>query len=321
MTLNGRTLFLKGVFPAVGLILLAYLAVKLTVKPSDTDPVKIDPALAVLVPPETQMLVGIRAKEITKTPVYALLREKRLLEPLESFVERTGITPEKQLYELLVTFDGRESLILARAKFHEESALEPDIKGPGMQRFDHGGRMFIGNPQFAIAFVNATTAIMGSTSYLRETVDRLNRGQLGMPEEFRQQQALIPRVNYLWMITRGLSPEMRSYIPEQGNAANITRLLRGMQASRVMVDLRGDVVVSAHADMENPEAASQTASALKGLAGLARLTTPNDQLDLLQIYDSLQATATGSAVDASITIREPQLPAVTALLSGNSLMP
>src|SRR5690606_12743729 len=124
-----------GVFPALAIILVAFIAVKLFVRPSDNDPVKIDPALAVLVPPETQMLVGIRAKEITKTPVYGLLREKKLLEPLEEFIERTGITPEKQLYELLVSFDGRESLVMARAKFHEESALEPDIKGPGLQRF------------------------------------------------------------------------------------------------------------------------------------------------------------------------------------------
>ncbi len=318
MTLNGRTLFLKGVFPALALILLAYVVMKITVKPSDTDPVKIDPALAVLVPPETQMLVGIRAKEITKTPVYSLLRERRLLEPLESFVERTGITPEKQLYELLVTFDGNESLILARAKFHEESALEPDIKGPGMQRFDHGGRMFIGNPQFAIAFVNATTAMMGSTPYLRQTIDRLNDGKLGIPEYFSAEQQLIPRTNYLWMVTRGLTPEMRAYIPEQGNAANLARMLRGMQGSRVMVDLRSDVIVSAQATMDNPESAKQMASALKGLAGLARLTTPNDQLDLLEVYDSLQAEATENQVKASVRVSEGQLPSLLSAFSAGT---
>ncbi len=315
MTLNGRSLFLKGVFPAIAVILLAYAVMKFTVKPSDSDPVKIDPALAVLVPPETQMLVGIRAKDITATPVYSLLREKRLLEPLESFVSRTGITPEKQLYELLVTFDGEETLILARAKFHEESALEPDIKGPGMERFDHGGRMFIGNPQFAIAFVNATTAMMGNTPYLRRIVDRLNAGELGIPEEFRRQQQDIPRTHYLWMITRGLTPEMQGYIPREGNAANLTRLLQGMQSSRVMVDLRGDVQITAHATMDSPEAAAQIASALKGLAGLARLTTPNDQLDLLTVYDSLKAEAQGNQVDASLRIQQAQLPALLGLLN------
>ncbi|MCU0229132.1 MAG: hypothetical protein MUF01_15990 [Bryobacterales bacterium] len=314
MTINGRNLFLKGIFPALALILLAYAVMKFTVQPSDTDPVKIDPALAVLVPPETQMLVGIRAKEITKTPVYELLREERLLEPLESFVERTGITPEKQLYELLITFDGEESLILARAKFHEESALEPDIKGPGMARFDHGGRMFIGNPQYAIAFVNATTAIMGNTPYLRRTVDRLNAGQLGMPEEFRQRQQDIPRTHYLWMITRGLTPEMRGYIPQEGNAANLSRLLDGMQSSHVMVDLRGDVSISASAAMQTQQAAEQIVSALRGLAGLARLTTPKDQLDLLTVYDSLQAEATGTRVDASLRIQQSQLPVLLDLL-------
>lgn len=313
---NGRTLFLKGVFPVLALILLAFVLMKILVRPSEDDPVKIDPALAVLVPPETQMLVGIRAKEITQTPVYGLLREKKLLEPLEEFIERTGITPEKQLYELLVSFDGRESLVMARAKFHEESALEPDIKGPGLERFSHGGRMFIGNPQYAIAFVNATTAMMGNTPYLREMVDRLNAGELGIPADFLEQQRQIPRGNYLWMLTRGITPEMNDYMPPpgSGNAGNLGRLLHGLKASRVMVDLRDDIRITAHADMDSEAAAAQMVSALKGLAGLARLTTPSDQLDLLRVYDSLKAEAQGGSVDVSLEVAADQLPRILEML-------
>jgi len=319
--ISGRSIFLKGVFPFLALVLVAFVLMKVLVKPSDDDPVKIDPALMVLVPPETQLLMGIRVKEITGTPAYSILREKKLLEPLEEFVARTGIDPEKQLYELLITFDGRESLVLARAKFNEESALEPDIKGPGMQRFDHGGRMFIGNEQFAVAFVNASTGMLGSTSYLRQIVDRLNAGQLGIPAFFSEQQKQIPRVNYLWMITRGITPEMRAYLPSQGNAANLLRLLNGMQSSRVMADLREDVVIRAHADMDSPASAEQLASLLKGLAGLARLTTSKEDLDLLQVYDSLEATPTEGAVDASIRIGRGQLGKVAGTLPAGSLQP
>jgi hypothetical protein len=319
--ISGKSIFWKGVFPFLALVLVAFILVKLLVKPSDDDPVKIDPALMVLVPPETQLLMGIRVKEITKTPAYSILRKKKLLEPLEEFVARTGIDPEKQLYELLITFDGRESLVLARAKFNEESALEPDIKGPGMRRFDHGGRMFIGNEQFAIAFVNASTGMLGTTPYLRKTVDRLNAGQLGIPGYFEQQQQLIPRANYVWMITRGITPEMRAYLPTQGNAANLLRLLDGMQSSRLMVDLRQDVVIRANAGMSSPAAAEQLASALKGLAGLARLTTSNENLDLLQVYDSLEAKPTESRVDASLRIGQAQLPKVAEALPAGALQP
>lgn len=304
---SGRSIFLKGVFPFLALVLVAFIAVKVLMKPSDDDPVVIDPALMVLVPPETQLLLGIRVKEITKTPVYTLLRQKKILEPLEEFVTRTGINPDKQLYEMLVTFDGEETLVLARAKFNEEAALEPDIKGPGMTRFDYGGRMFIGNEQFAIAFVNSSTGMLGSTAYLRKTVDRLNAGTLGMPEYFKRQQPLITRANYVWMMTRGLTPEMRAYLPSQGNAANLLRLLNGMQGSRVAVDLRGDIVIRAHAGMDSPASAEQLASALKGLAGLARLTTSNENLGLLKVYDSLETKAAGSEVDASIRIPQAEV--------------
>ena len=319
--ISGRTIFLKGVFPFLALVLVAFVLMKVLVKPSDDDPVKIDPALMVLVPPETQLLMGIRVKEITGTPVYSILREKKLLEPLEEFVARTGIDPEKQLYELLITFDGRESLVLARAKFNEESALEPDIKGPGMQRFDHGGRMFIGNEQFAVAFVNASTGMLGSTPYLRQIVDRLNAGQLGVPAFFAEQQKQISRANYLWMITRGITPEMRAYLPSQGNAANLLRLLNGMQSSRVMADLREGVIIRAHADMDSPASAEQLASLLKGLAGLARLTTSKEDLDLLKVYDSLEATPTEAAVDASVHIGRDQLAKVAGTLPAGSLKP
>jgi hypothetical protein len=319
--ISGKSIFWKGVFPFLAVVLVAFVLVKIFVKPSDDDPVKIDPALMVLVPPETQLLMGIRVKEITKTPAYGILREKKILEPLEEFVSRTGINPEKQLYELLITFDGQEGLVLARAKFNEESALEPDIKGPGMKRFDHGGRMFIGNDQFAVAFVNASTGMLGTTPYLRRIVDRLNAGELGMPAYFEQQQQRIPRANYVWMITRGLTPEMRAYLPSQGNAANLLRLFDGMQSSRLMVDLRQDILVRASAEMASPAAAEQLVSALKGLAGLARLTTSNENLDLLQVYDSLDAKATETRVDASLRIGQAQLAKVAESLPEGTLSP
>ncbi len=319
--ISGRSVFLKGVFPFLALVLVAFIAVKVLVKPSDDDPVKIDPALMVLVPPETQLLMGIRVKEITRTPVYSILRQKKILEPLEEFVARTGINPDKQLYEMLVTFDGQESLVLARAKFNEEAALEPDIKGPGMQRFEHGGRMFIGNEQFAIAFVNASTGMLGTTAYLRKIVDRLNAGELGMPAYFEEQQRHITRANYVWMVTRGLTPEMRAYLPAQGNAANLLRLLDGLRGSRVAVDLRNDIVFRAHADMDSPAAAEQLASALKGLAGLARLTTSNENLDLLKVYDSLETKATEANVDVSIRIGQAQVAKVAESLPEGALQP
>jgi|GEM_PF-2082928 len=315
---NGRSLFLKGVFPALVVLLMAFIAMKVLVKPSENDPVKVDPALAVLVPPDVQMLVGIRAKEITGTPAYRLLREKKLLQPLEEFIERTGITPEKQLYEILVSFDGRESLVMARAKFHEESALEPDIKGPGLERFDHGGRMFIGNPQYAIAFVNATTAMLGNTPYLKQMVDRLNAGELGMPQDFMEEQKKIPRTNYVWMLTREITPQMAEYMPApgSGNAGNVGRLLHGLRAARVMVDLRNEIRIAAHAEMSSEADAAQVVSALKGLAGLARLATPQDQLDLLPVYDSLQANNQGAQVEASLQATVDQFGRVLAI-TGN----
>lgn len=319
--ISGRTVFLRGVFPFLALVLVAFIAVKVLVKPSDDDPVVIDPALMVLVPPETQLLMGFRVKEITKTPVYSILRQKKILEPLEEFVARTGINPDKQLYEMLVTFDGEESLVLARAKFNEEAALEPDIKGPGMLRFEYGGRMFIGNEQFAIAFVNSSTGMLGSTAYLRKTVDRLNAGSLGMPAYFKEQQPKITRANYIWMMTRELTPEMRAYMPSQGNAANLLRLLDGMRGSRVAVDLRNDIVIRAHADMDSPAAAEQLASALKGLAGMARLMTSNENLDLLKVYDSLETKATESSVAASVRIPEAQVAKVAESVPEGALQP
>jgi hypothetical protein len=66
--------------------------------------------------------------------------------------------------------------------------------------------------------------------------------------------------------------------------------------------------------MQTQQAAEQIVSALRGLAGLARLTTPKDQLDLLTVYDSLQAEATGTRVDASLRIQQSQLPVLLDLL-------
>jgi hypothetical protein len=81
-------------------------------RPKPAPIVLVDPALAILVPPDAVLLAGVRMKQ---------LRE-------------SGIDPRKDVWELLITSDGKDTVVMARGKF-SELGMEPKLEREGVRRF------------------------------------------------------------------------------------------------------------------------------------------------------------------------------------------
>src|SRR5690349_21781021 len=92
--------------------------------------VYVDPALATLVPPDTIMLAGVRMEKLAATQFWRDYVNKGRVPMLEQFRKRTGLNPEKDIWELLVASSQKEAVMLIRGKF-SEMGLEPklDLEG------------------------------------------------------------------------------------------------------------------------------------------------------------------------------------------------
>ena len=183
--------------PAILLLLLCAACER---QPSPN--VFVDPALAVLIPPETTMVAGIRMQRIQTTPLYQ--EAVRKAARLKSFQERMGLDPSQDVWEYLITSDGENALVLMRGKF-SEMGMEPRLNKPTAQRALYAGVTVIGDEAGAVGFLNPTTAMAGRLETVIRAAERRNRFT-GMPAALEQLASKIPSANAAWFASVGPAP-------------------------------------------------------------------------------------------------------------------
>jgi hypothetical protein len=219
-------------------------------QPSPT--IFIDPALAVLVPPDTTMLAGIRMQRVQATPFYDSVESAPRV---RDFRSRIGLAKESDIWEYLIASNGSRWIALLRGKF-TAMGLEPRVDKPGARRESYNGVPVIGDDKGAIAFLNPTTAIAGPFESVLRALELRNNNS-GIPEELRKLTEQIPANNEAWFVSTGPVP---AFLP----AANL-RLGRGGFDPR-----KRDIDILIEAESES--AAKSFAEALNGRAERTRVT-------------------------------------------------
>src|SRR5438045_3824023 len=71
----------------------------------------IDSTLAGLVPPDATMLAGARMDAIRSSPLYKKMLAQKRLEQLDEFARRTGFDPRRDVRELLIGSNGKDTIV------------------------------------------------------------------------------------------------------------------------------------------------------------------------------------------------------------------
>ena len=244
--------------------------------------VKIDPALATLIPSDTVLLAGVRMEALRATPLYRSLGSPAAL------LSGTGLDLDK-VWEILAVSDGRRTAILARGKF-SDTGLEPRLDIPGATRSTYKGYALTATDSLAVAFMNPSTAVAGRPDAVRAILD--NRGQSsGPPPALEKQIELIGPENQIWAVGAG-SAELAQAAPRAGNLANLGAALRLMETFRIAAQASAGIRIAATARCRNQEDAGSLSGALRFFAMLAGLKTSAGV--------HIESTGTEVRIDASI---------------------
>jgi hypothetical protein len=249
--------------------------------------VKVDPALEKLVPHDTVMLAGVRMDAVRAAPVYQKWVANRQSRELDKFVRETGLDPRTDLAELLVASNGKHTVILAKGKF-SPSELESKLERPGVKKMPHKEYTLIGTEEAAVVFLNSKTAAAGPPPALRAMIDGRDGSRGGIPGPLREKIKSIATEHQIWAAAYGTSPEMAKAIPESGNLANLRRILGSIQSSTAAIDLRSGLKMEASSVCQTEQDAKLIHDALRGLVGMGRLMTPENEPELLRLYDGIQ---------------------------------
>ena len=255
---------------------------------------RIDPALATLVPGGSVFLAGARMDALRATPFYRKWVANRPSAPLDDLARETGLDVRKDLWEVLVISDGKRTAVLARGKFSADGA-EPRLDRPGVERTPYKGYTLSGNDQGAVAFMNASVAVAGSLDAVHWIIDERGRSS-GPPPALSDKVKQIPAGNQIWLVSAGGAGELQKNVPQSGNLANIGKVLSMLDGVTAAADLRNGLTAFASGVCRNEQDAKSLGDAVRGLVALGRLSAPQDQPDLLRVFDGIQVDQQQRAV-------------------------
>ncbi len=280
-------------FAALPLLLLAACQ-----KPTPLRVVPVDSALAALVPPDTVVLAGARIEKLRETSTYKKYFNQVPLPRLDDFVKDTGLDPRKDISEVLVASDGKQSgLLLVRGQF-STGELESRLEKQGSPRTTYKNHTLLGDNRNSVLFLNSSTALAGSTAALKQRIDHPSAG--GVPAILQQEMNAVPADAQIWAVFRGSA--IRLPIPADSNLGNLNNIVQSIQNGRFSADLRNGLEFQANGACNTDASAKQINETLRGIIGIGRLSTPENQPDLLRVYDGITVRQAGTVVSVAAAI-------------------
>lgn len=260
---------------------------------------RVDPSLRMLVPADTVLLAGLKLDSVRSTPVYQKHFAGRNFPQVEQFQRVTGIDPNKDLWELLLCSNGTDSLVLARGKF-SPGDLEPKFEKEGVKRMVYNGSTMFGDETAAVMLMNSSTAVAGPTLALRKFADHKASKGSDLPAMLAPAVNAIPSTAQFWAAYAGAPAKIP--VGANSNLENVNRLLSMVKKGTLSVDFRFGLDAQAIGYCDSTEDVQQIVTALRGLIGFARLSTRQDQADLLRLYDSIIVSPQGREAHLKVNV-------------------
>ena len=261
---------------------------------AQTGGARIDPALAALVPADTILLSGIRMNELRATPLYTKMLSQQRLSELDDFARQTNFDPRKDVNEMLLASNGVESVLLARGNFK--------IQAPaGMKKSIYKGATLYGKTGGAYAILDATTAVAGVESAVRRAIDQKQSGRPG-PASLLDRARALPGSGQLWFVSSGWGTLPERLAADPGNLSNMGRLLRTIENASGTADLRSGITATLIGQCRTDPDAKNLGDAARGMVGLGRLSVPENQPEMLRVFDGIKVEQKQRTVQVNVSI-------------------
>ncbi len=196
--------------------------------------VAVDSTFKPFISPAAVALVQIDVEALKKTPFYARHRAAFAAEGLDGLAERVGIDPHRDVHKLLVVWDGKEPLALAKGDFPAET-IDAKLTSLGAQRSSYKNYTLFGDPSRAgresVAFLGSHLAVAGPITAVHEALDQHAKGGADIPDVLRDQFSKIQKGDQVWEVSSG---PLLANIPLRSDVesalSNISNYITGTRA-------------------------------------------------------------------------------------------
>ena len=237
---------------------------------------------------DVQTLVSIKLDQVKASELYRRHQQLLALPQFNDLAARAGLDPRRDISSLCVIWDGKHLMLLAKGAF-TNAQLEAKLIANGAQRVSYKNFTLLTRGADSVAFPKPGFAVASSTGAVQSELDLLLSKSGAIPDEIKARLADVPSDSQIWEVSRGGLPgtgfALRSDLDSAlSNFANfVTGTSFGMRFD-------AGAHLLARVICKSPEGAQRVNDAMRGLIGLARLSTKDNELDLLRLWDSVSIT-------------------------------
>jgi hypothetical protein len=249
--------------------------------------VSVDAAFRPLIPPDTKALAGIQIDRLKTTPLYRRHESSLDIPFLDASQERVGLDPRRDLSDAVIVWNGKQPLFLARGRF-TPGTIEQKLSALGMQRKQYRAYTLLGSDANALTFLK-NVAVGGPIQALHGAIDLEARGEGEVPEELGERMRTLPKGDQIWAVSRGGLPfaELPMRSDYESALSNILGYVRGTSAG---IGVDSGAHLEGYLTCVSEQGAKRVGDGLRAGLALGRLTTKDDQKDLLRFYDAFHVS-------------------------------
>jgi hypothetical protein len=276
-------------------------------QPKQSASLHVSPSLEALVPSDTVVVLGVNLAGIRDTAIYQKLITRVPLPQLDRFAQQTGLDPRKDLSEILTCSDGKTALLLVRGKFRIadlQARFKSNGVAPSMYK-DHALYGDNGGPDRpVITFLDDTTAAAGTVVGIHALIDAPSGAGRGLPAPLRDLLRTLPAGDQIYASLTGGVEHLNLPLPREGNLGNVLQALRSVDSATLGMNLTNGMDAIAVVNCNTERDAKFVHDLVRGLVGFGRLNTPDNQPDLLKLYDAIQVSQ--QQAQTKVTANVPQ---------------
>jgi hypothetical protein len=246
---------------------------------------RIDEAFRAAVSPDVQTLVSIQLEKLKASELYRRHEKELQLPQFNAMAERVGLDPRRDVSKLLVVWNTKHLLLLALGGFSTRQ-LEEKLTSGGARRVPYKSFTLFTRGNDSVAFPETGLAIVGSTAVAQSALDLRSARGGKIPPDLEARVAEIPANAQIWEVSRGGLPAAN--FPLRSDLASaLSNITSFVDSTSFGVNFDSGSHLQARIICKSPEGAQRVHDAMRGLIGLARLATHDNELDLLRMWDAI----------------------------------
>ncbi len=286
-------------------VLLVFLAAMAAAQP------RVDNVLVRMVPPGSQSLAGAHMDQIKTTDFYRKLIEQRKLSQVDRFAKETGFDPRRDVRELLFASTSTGGVLLARGTF----PLHPQVSDTKPLR--HGKYTIQTSGGSGFCILDTTLAAAGDLQSVEAALDEWTSGTHAAAQPLLGRARGVDPQSQFWGVSAGFAGFLADNMPGAGRGIDFSKIFQGLEDTWFQASFTTGFQALVHGATATEPDAVNLRDTMKGLIGFGRLSVPENQPEMLKLWDGIGVEQEGRTVSIHADIPENLVDRLVRMLSAS----